>query len=140
MKKKVISGLLVLFIGISISGNIALANEGGGWSEDTGYYTENTNLNSYSVRSARSTRSTPKHTGKRERKEIKGTTHFRAHGWTTWVGVRHYTRAQMQDRKGRMLTDSGRKWGTNGTEAVSPYLAFSPYRSDKAITRYGRGK
>lgn len=86
---------------------------------------------------------TPRHTGESETATISGTTNKRAKGWTTWVGKYHYTRAQMKSSawfSDTVLTDSGRKWGTNGTSATSPWSAFNPNKSGtpgSAKTFYG---
>lgn len=114
----------------------------GGWSEETGYFQ---NVNSYNKAAAEilKSSSTPRHTGKRERVDIDGNTHYRAHGWTTWVGVHHYTRARLEV-DGEVLIyygepmDSGRQWGMDGTEAASPWWPWSPdYVNEKARTYYG---
>lgn len=117
----------------------------GGWDEETGYFnntedfahkfTMNSELVPKLLRA-----STPKHTGKRERNDDESTTRFRAHGWTTWTGMYHYTRARMEEHffgKVTALTDSGRQWGQNGTEAISPWWYFDPDVGDKARTYYG---
>jgi hypothetical protein len=81
------------------------------------------------------------HRGAAQRKTINGTTHKRSHGWTTWAGVQHYTRARLEHGS-RIIADSGRKWGRSGTEAVT---AWKPYRPNQpgsgvgtAKTYYGR--
>ena len=84
-----------------------------------------------------------KHTGTSERTTISGTTNKRAKGWTTWVGKYHYTRARMVSSSwfsDAIFTDSGRKWGWNGTSATSPWSAFNPNKSGtpgSAKTYYG---
>ncbi|WP_030143224.1 hypothetical protein [Mycetocola saprophilus] len=106
----------------------------GGWSEDTGV--SSLSSTGFAARAA----SQAQHTGKAEQKSISGTTHKRAHGWTTWVGVYHYTNAQMEQfGGGKVYTTSGRQWGTNGTEAISPWRKFSQ-NSDlgSARTYYGK--
>lgn len=82
------------------------------------------------------TYASPKHTGKAEERTHNGTSQKRAHGWTTWVGKYHYTRARMEDW-GAILTDSGRQWGTDGTEAISPWWSFNGDTSGSARTYYG---
>lgn len=114
----------------------------GGWDEDTGYFA---NVDAYSQQFAINNEMTladsePQHTGKREKNDDLSTTRVRAHGWTTWTGVYHYTRARMEDHAGggvRVLTDSDRVWGMDGTEAISPWWYFDPNVSDKARTYYG---
>ncbi len=109
----------------------------GGWSEDGGTFSSQ----QIEVASMATQTSSPKHTGKAEEKVINGTSHKRAHGWTTWVGVKHYTRARLETGK-TVITDSGRKWGTGGTEAVTKYVAFNPNAAGsgfgKAKTYYGK--
>lgn len=109
----------------------------GGWSEDEGLYI---NLD-FSGALARS--STVKHTGKAETKTINGTGHKRAHGWTTWQGVKHYTTAQLEInnlfQKKTINGTSGRKWGYSGTEAVSPWKPYSKFGDPgQARTYYGK--
>lgn len=107
----------------------------GGWSEENGYYT---NLQSYAKAFEYELMSSePKHTGKAEQQTIDGTTHKRAHGWTTWVGVYHYTRARMVDGD-TILTDSERQWGNDGTEAISPWWKFQYEIVGSAKTYYGK--
>ena len=56
--------------------------------------------------------------------------------WTTWVGKYHYTRARMEDW-GAILTDSGRQWGTDGTEAIFPWWSFNGDTLGSARIYYG---
>jgi len=89
-----------------------------------------------------STASGAVHTGAREEKVISGTTNARAHGWTAWSGVYHYTRARMEDiflgiNLG-VLTDSGRIWGYNSTEAISSWWAISEATPGSARTYCGQ--
>ncbi|EPH99055.1 hypothetical protein D920_01423 [Enterococcus faecalis 13-SD-W-01] len=85
-------------------------------------------------------RSTPRHSGRKETTVISGNTAYRARGWTTWAGVYHYTTARMETRwTGSVLTTSGRVWGRNGTEAVSPWFRINSVQTDGvARTYYGR--
>ncbi|BDZ48878.1 hypothetical protein GCM10025867_11190 [Frondihabitans sucicola] len=50
--------------------------------------------------------------------------------------------AQLERGGGAVITSSGRKWGTSGTEAVSAYKAFKPNAADNgwghAKTYYGK--
>lgn len=110
------------------------ANAVGGWSEEDGYF-----INPYAYSKAlegATTYATPKHTGQAEERTYNGTSQKRAHGWTTWVGTYHYTRARMEDW-GAILTDSGRQWGTGGTEAISPWWSFNGDTLGSARTYYG---
>jgi hypothetical protein len=110
----------------------------GGWDEKTGYFESVKDYNeSLKKNGSISILSTPQHTGCREDYTESGQTYFRAHGWTTWVGVYHYTRARMETDFGGILTDSGRQWGSDGTEAISPWWAFDPDFDDHARTYYG---
>lgn len=78
------------------------------------------------------------HRGAAEEKVVNGTTHKRAKGWTTWVGVRHYTTARMESGR-TVLTSSGRQWGTSGTQATSPwFVANHTYGKGSARSYYGR--
>lgn len=106
----------------------------GGWSEEDGYFI---NPEAFSKALGEvSTYATPKHTGKAEERTYNGTSQKRAHGWTTWVGKYHYTRARMEDW-GTVLTDSKRQWGTDGTEAISPWWSFNGDTLGSARTYYG---
>lgn len=110
------------------------SNAVGGWSEEDGYFV---NPQAYSkAMEDGTTYASPKHTGKAEERTHNGTSQKRAHGWTTWVGKYHYTRARMEDW-GAILTDSGRQWGTDGTEAISPWWSFNGDTSGSARTYYG---
>lgn len=110
------------------------SNAIGGWSEEDGYFV---NPQAYSkAMEDGTTYASPKHTGKAEERTHNGTSQKRAHGWTTWVGKYHYTRARMEDW-GAILTDSGRQWGTDGTEAISPWWSFNGDTSGSARTYYG---
>lgn len=110
------------------------SNAIGGWSEEDGYFV---NPQAYSkAMEDGTTYASPKHTGKAEERTHNGTSQKRAHGWTTWVGKYHYTRARMEDW-GAILTDSGRQWGTDGTEAISPWWSFNGDTLGSARTYYG---
>lgn len=108
----------------------------GGWSEETGAFGP--------ARSTPGTFATVNHRGKSESKDINGTTHKRAHGWTTWAGVRHYTTARLEHYwpNSGVIATSGRKWGTGGTEAATAWKAFNPNAASSgtgaAKTYYGR--
>lgn len=112
---------------LALPAGAATAADLGGWDENTGAFAHSSTAQTdggFAVAAA------PNHSGASEQKSINGTTHKRAKGWTTWVGVRHYTTAQMQHGN-RVLTSSGRKWGTSGTQATSPWF--------KANTTIGKG-
>jgi hypothetical protein len=111
----------------------------GGWIENAGAFAV-----SHAEASKSAARATVNHRGKAELKTIGGTTNKRAHGWTTWAGTKHYTTAQLEKTwpSSGVITSSGRKWGTGGTEAVSAYRAFNPNQTSdgygQARTYYGR--
>ena len=120
---------------LTLPAGAASAADLGGWEEGSGAYS--TDPSEPSVRGAASIASV-QHTGQAEEKVVSGTTNKRAKGWTTWVGVYHYTTAQME-RSGSVATSSGRQWGTNGTQAVSPWLKATPsLGKGSARTYYGR--
>lgn len=105
----------------------------GGWSEAQG--ASDTGIGVFA---------TVNHVGKAETKTISGTSNKRAHGWTTWAGTKHYTTAQLEHTwpNSGVIATSGRKYGTGGTEAISPWRAFNPNASSsgfgQARTYYGR--
>ncbi|MBB2925536.1 hypothetical protein [Cellulomonas cellasea] len=123
--KKISYSLLAVAIaavGIALPATSASAGDLGGWSEQAGaYVTPKDRLRGSAV----TINSTPSHTGQSEKTTIGGTTHKRAHGWTTWAGVYHYTTAR-QECGSTVLSTSNRQWGTSGTEAISPWVAFNP--------------
>ena len=91
----------------------------GGWTEEDGVF--------YSQPVA--TYSEARHSGRKDSEVYYGTTRERAHGWTTWVGEYHYTRARMEHASilcSGVIADSGRVWGWDGTEAISPWVYFNP--------------
>lgn len=124
MKRSILTTACILALGSLVLASPAIANTGsvfGGWSEDGGYYSL----------AATTRASTPVHTGRAENSEnAAGTSIKRAHGWTTWAGVYHYTRARLEHtcifQGGTPIVDSGRVWGLNGTEAISPWATFNP--------------
>lgn len=131
MEKNKIYGLLLSLAVVAIATPIIVkADVMGGWSEENG-----TVSSSFARMSARAT---VRHTGRAEEKTISGTGYKRAHGWTTWSKVKHYTTAQLETG-GRVNGTSGRIWGTGGTEAVSPYKPYTKNGSPgSARTYYGR--
>ena len=143
MKKALASRILVgtcMAIALcTASAALAFAEGGteyGGWIEGEGYYTTQSDQISTLAATA-----TPMHTGQSEETVINGTTHKRAHGWTTWSGVYHYTTAQMEHNglfcNGTVITTSGRVWGMNGTEAISPWAGFD---SDACCGHLGQAR
>ena len=104
----------------------------GGWSESAGTIDgAGTGMSVFAVN----------HRGAAERKTINGTTHKRSHGWTTWAGVQHYTRARLEHGS-RIIADSGRKWGKSGTEALTVWKPFRPNQPGSGVgtakTYYGK--
>lgn len=147
-KFKMLVGVSVLSVGLIsvLSPAIACAvefsetfeesevNALGKCSEEDGYYK---NLQAFSnAMGDVGVYSTVKHSGKAEKRTYKGTTQKRAHGWTTWVGVYHYTGARMADGD-TVLTDSGRQWGNDGTEVIYPWWSFDGETLGSARTYYG---
>ncbi len=122
------------------------ADPAGGWSEIGGAFVTPSpallDSNAISGVPAKPAGS-PKHTGKAEEKVINGTTHKRSHGWTTWTGKYHYTTAGLEHYwpASGVIATSGRKWGTNGTEAMTKYVAYNPNATSngygQARTYYG---
>ncbi|WP_396599853.1 hypothetical protein [Frigoribacterium sp. R86507] len=125
----------ITFGALALPAGAASAADLGGWQEGSGAYsTAPSELSVSEVAPFASVR----HTGQAEEKVVSGTTNKRAKGWTTWVGVYHYTTAQME-RSGSVATSSGRQWGTNGTQAISPWLKATPnLGKGSARTYYGR--
>lgn len=143
MRKKLMGVLAAVAVSLSVMPSMALASSPailGGWSED-GSVIETQAADGIA------TFSEPRHSGEAQQSlNSQGTTIKRAHGWTTWVGVYHYTTAQMEHQglfcNGKVFTTSGRKWGTSGTEAYSPWTTFIPETCcdhlGQARTYYGR--
>lgn len=129
MKKKYTSLLLALTVLGLFSPMIAKSDMLGGWEEGKGTFSYN----------AMHFRATPHHTGRADIKKSGGNTYKRAHGWTTWPGTKHYTVARLEDW-GKVNGTSGRVWGVGGTEAVSPWKAFTKELGSPGIakTYYGR--
>jgi len=102
----------------------------GGWSEKEGDWTTDDSLTDLAI---------PNHRGISEYATINGTSHKRAHGWTTWAGTYHYTTAQLEHYwpASGVITTSGRRWNNNGSEAVTQYVAFNP---NAASNGYGEAK
>ncbi|RTE48442.1 hypothetical protein EKN07_09865 [Actinobaculum sp. 352] len=116
----------------------------GGWSEDGGYFSDpSATAVSEEIMPAAAT-GTPRHTGKAEYTIINGTSHKRAHGWTTWTGVLHYTHARLEHYwpHSGVIASSGRRWGKGGTEAYTRWVAYNPNKpsngNGKARTYYGK--
>ena len=145
MIRRVLFSLLTIALFFSIGHAYAADGQGvsGGWDERTGYFKTVSDYNNSltdKISIPAADEGEVKHTGKRESKVIDGTRNHRAHGWTTWVGVYHYTRARMEQYflgTTYILTDSGRICGEDGTEAISPWWAYDPDIDDKARTYYG---
>jgi len=138
MKKKIVTATTaaLLTAALLVPAVPASATDRGGWDEETGTFTTSAGGNDEGSSSARILN----HRGTGETTSIGGTTHKRAHGWTTWTGVRHYTTARMENYSGSVVyNSSGRRYGTNGTEAISPWRAATPNTGPgSARTYYGR--
>lgn len=136
MKRKMVVFMLLVVLCGGMLSYPSFAEVHGGWDEDYGYFKTVVDYKDLLQGKQNLYQSEPRHTGKREKTEIGGTTNYRAHGWTTWVGVYHYTRARMEEGS-RVLTDSDRIWGWDGTEATSPWWEFDPNVNENARTYYG---
>lgn len=128
-------------VGVLVPATTSNASDLGGWDERSGVLAVDGSTGAVGTASVVPV-ATVNHRGASETKVISGTSNKRAHGWTTWSGVRHYTTAQLERGSGAVITSSGRKWGTSGTEAVSAYKAFKPNAADNgwghAKTYYGK--
>lgn len=120
-------GFLVLTFTLLVPSLAFADSEGGirgGWVEGEGYWVESSDITLFS--------SPDSHTGWKQVNSDE--TKYRAVGVTTWKGKRHYTRARMQGHvTGKVYADSGRVWGTDSTEAKSPWTS----RNARAITNWG---
>ncbi len=117
----------------------------GGWSEDGGYYTVPSAVDTGDeIMSAARKPGVVRHTGRSEKTTIRGTTHKRSHGWTTWRNVYHYTTARLEHQApySGVITTSGQQWGWHGTEAKTKWTAFNPNLPSggigRARTYYGK--
>lgn len=138
-KMKMSLAIAAIVVGaVAVPAGAANASDLGGWSEETGSFSTSSAPTGVSVRAAAA--STVKHTGKAEETVKAGTTNKRAHGWTTWAGVYHYTTARMETYSGSVVYNtSGRQWGTSGTEAISPWRAATKADgTGSARTYYGK--
>lgn len=136
--KKIRYSILVMALATGLAGPAASASAGeiGGWGEQEGAFVYEQDSSPLPVRG---TQASAKHTGQSETKVINGTTNKRSHGWTTWSGVYHYTTARLEHTwpSSGVIATSGRVWGNNGTEAISPWKAFNP---NAASSGYGSAK
>lgn len=130
MKRKALTIMSAFLLSMTMFTTVK-ASDIGGWSEEEGNFViENQEGN------GNAPYSTPYHVGERENGVKNGTSRSRAHGWTTWQGVYHYTTARMESW-GTVLTTSGRQWGTTTTYAVSPWWYFNGDTTGSARTYYG---
>ena len=120
---------------VALPAGAASAAELGGWDENTGSFT---NSSSVQALGGVGVTAAANHRGAAEERVVNGTTNKRAKGWTTWVGVYHYTTARMESGS-TVLTDSGRQFGTSGTQATSPwFVANHTYGKGRAKSYFGR--
>ncbi|SDB07309.1 hypothetical protein SAMN02910293_00363 [Streptococcus henryi] len=142
-----ISASLFLSIGVSSTSVYANTNVNqasqtilGGWDEETGIFYNQNNVLVSEVSVFRAAKSDPLHSGKREDRFQKNGLESRAVGWTSWPSVYHYTRAQMVELKGLggVAADSGRIWGTGGTQAYSGWVFEGELSTHIAKTFYGK--
>jgi hypothetical protein len=131
MKKKKMS---IAVAAVALPAGAASAADLGGWDEDAGSFSTASRVEAFGV----APRAQVNHRGAAEERVVNGTTNKRAKGWTTWVGVRHYTTAQMESGS-KVLTSSGRQWGRSGTQATSPwFVANHTYGKGHAKSYYGK--
>ncbi len=132
-KKNALLFLALIALGL-FSPMIAKSDILGGWEEDKGSFISN----SFSSNTM-NMRANPRHAGRAETTKAGGNSYKRARGWTTWPRTRHYTVARLEDL-GRINGTSGRVWGVGGTEAISPWRAFTRDNGSPgtAKTYYGR--
>ena len=123
---------------VTAATNISNERVSGGWDEKTGYFSTVSEYNKARSTAHLASSSKPVHKGKKESKEIDGTTNYRAHGWTTWTGKYHYTRARIEEWLfDTIYSDSERVWGYDSTEAISPWWPVDPNAWFIARTYYG---
>ncbi|MBD7971359.1 hypothetical protein [Paenibacillus gallinarum] len=142
MKKsiKTILGTSVLSLSLLVGAIPSFASAtsehaSGGWSESGGYYVNSQSEDGISTLAS----STPdSHVGKRLKDNTNSggdpTWRYAAKGDTVWVGVYHYTTAQMETPNGTVKTTSGRQWGENGTTATSPW--YTPFGENPEARTY----
>ncbi|MRX71472.1 hypothetical protein GJU40_04695 [Bacillus lacus] len=98
------------------------AQDLGGWSEDTGYFTYPTS--SVSALAA----SSPSHRAWKNYRAGGSQPYERVNGETTWSGTYHYSRARYEWLvTGSVESDSGRVWGTGYTLATSWRFCYSQH-------------
>lgn len=128
MKKKLITIGLVITSFFAIITPNAFASPMGGWTEENGYWSKETNPGEISTFAAASPQS---HTAKREYSGKKQ----RIVGNTKWKDKYHYTRARYERIfGGGVESDSDRVYGRNETTARSGYNSGDLVR---AKTYYG---
>lgn len=116
----------------------------GGWSEGSGYFVGSSATPENGEIMPAAAPGKVRHTGRSERTTIRGTTHKRSHGWTTWRNVYHYTTARLEHQApySGVITTSQRQWGWHGTEAKTKWTAFNPNLPSggvgRARTYYGK--
>lgn len=113
MKKTKLSiiAATVLTGALMVPAAAANAADLGGWDESQGSFTsEPSAVNDSRAAGSSLVRGAVNHRGKSEQKVIHGTTNKRAHGWTTWTNVYHYTTARMESYGGKVYNTSGRRW------------------------------
>ena len=139
--KLLMAGAITLGLSSSILSpvNAATATEDevtiyGGWSEDTGYFTNFVQESGISLFAATSTAS---HSATKEHKKSGSALYERVIANTTWKGEYHYSRARYEGAIFNTIeADSGRVWGNDVTKAVS---GWHPGDLDSvAKTYYGK--
>lgn len=144
--KKVLACILLVVTVIGVGTKSVYASEptqniSGGWSESSGYY-QNTNIRTKSTEMsimAAASSSPSSHTGKRLSRvwNSGGDVEVAAYGETIWKNKYHYTTARTENRKGKVYTTSGRKYGTGYTNATSPYYRYALFENVECKTYWG---
>lgn len=160
MKKVLLTALATTLIATSSYG-VVKADENsqdisGGWSEAQGYYINDGFTTTYSANfedlvspQSDDLKPTPfaaasepdSHYGTVKRKTIaSGNEDVHAvYGKTVWKNQPHNTTAQWEDKNGKVLATSGRKFwdkATSTSEAESPYIQLQAFRNENARTYY----
>lgn len=128
--------LSAMCLAVAVFGAVSIpasADVIGGWSEEQGYFINDT-LSSVSEFAALA--STATHKASFSYKKPGSQTYERVTGETTWSGVYHYSRARYETwLTGKAEADSGRVFGTGYSKATS---GWHPGDFARAKTYYGK--
>ncbi|WP_285395801.1 hypothetical protein [Lysinibacillus sp. fls2-241-R2A-57] len=116
--KWIMAGALTLSLGTIATANAAATEEEatiyGGWSEDTGYFS---NFPQNDGMSLFASDDGADHNATKERKNSGSTVMERTHAKTVWTGT-HYTRARYEAGK-KVEADSDRQWNIGDTSKAT---------------------